>query len=417
MNCFIKYICSLLLLFGFTKNLFSQDYPYDITKYNFIRYDFNKIKFSKDSSAYLKLYQKLDSLILFGKGNLSVVQLGASHTQADIFSNQMRFRLQTMHPGLIGGRGFVFPYRMCKTNNPSNYSVEYSGFWTSCRNVEYKRSCDLGISGVSATTLSSDACIRVIMNPKNPIKYDCNQVKIFVEPGLGQFDILPEAYMGNYTVNKDYENGVIEYKFDTYFSNVAFHLCKTDSIQNHFTFYGLSLENDNSGITYHSIGINGASIPSWLKCKYFSKQLSFLKPDWIIIYLGVNDANTYSFKEDVYYNNYIELISEIKRCNPNVLFTFIVPNDFYLFRKRPNPAVEEEEVAINKLVTRYNASMYSIYDVMGGFGSSKIWLDHGLMSYDKVHMSVAGYTFSANLFFNAFLRTYDNYLEKKIKNN
>ena len=53
----------------------------------------------------------------------------------------------------------------------------------------------------------------------------------------------PETIYSKNSMLNLYENGVIEYKFDTYFSNVAFHLCKTDSIQNHFTFYGLSLEN------------------------------------------------------------------------------------------------------------------------------------------------------------------------------
>ena len=159
------FFLALLTITAFTAA--AQDYPYDITQYPFVRYDLNKIHFSKDSSGFTPIYQKMDSLIMYGKGKLTVVQLGASHTQADIFSNQMRYRLQTFHPGLVGARGFVFPFRMTKSNNPSNYSVEYSGFWTTCRNIEYKKNDILGLGGVSATTLTPNATLKVVLNPQN----------------------------------------------------------------------------------------------------------------------------------------------------------------------------------------------------------------------------------------------------------
>jgi lysophospholipase L1-like esterase len=219
--------------------------------------------------------------------------------------------------------------------------------------------------------------------------------------------------MGNYTVKKDIENGVIEYNFDRYSVDASFHLEQTDTLQNHFTFYGMSLENDNPGVTYHALGINGARIPSWIRCSYFSRQLKALNPDWVVIYLGVNDGNTTHFSQDSYYSQYVSLLDDIRMHNPKVQFTLIVPNDYFLLRRHPNPNVELEQKAIMQLVNKYNCSMYSIYDVMGGYGSCVTWLKHGLMASDKVHFSVAGYTYTGNLFFNAFLRTYDNYLEKK----
>ncbi|MBR2887794.1 MAG: hypothetical protein IKB95_06175, partial [Bacteroidales bacterium] len=49
----------------------AQDYPYDVTQYPFVRYDLNKIHFSKDSTGFNRIYQKLDTLIKFGKGKLT----------------------------------------------------------------------------------------------------------------------------------------------------------------------------------------------------------------------------------------------------------------------------------------------------------------------------------------------------------
>ena len=39
---------------------------------------------------------------------------------------------------------------------------------------------------------------------------------------------------------------------------------------------------DNSGIKYHSIGVNGASVPSYLRCDYLMDQLKLVKPDLVI---------------------------------------------------------------------------------------------------------------------------------------
>ena len=412
MNCCYKIIALLIALVPFSS--WAQDYPYDITQYNFVDYTKCKIIFSKDSTKYTKIYDKLDSMIRYGKSSLSVVQIGASHTQADIFSNQMRYRMQTFHPGLIGGRGFVFPYKMCKTNNPTNYIVRYTGTWNTCRNVEWKRSCELGISGASATTTDPNASIIVSMSPNNKIQYDFNTVKIFTAPHANMYDIVPTINMGMYDVSRIDSLGYIEFKFKNYQSIASFQLQKTDELQNSFTLYGISLENDNPGITYSAIGINGASLGSWLGCEHFARQVKLLQPDWFVIFLGVNDGNSYSFSPDVFYNNYDNFLSRILQQCPNALFTFIVPNDYYLYRKRPNPAVAKEQEEMLRLVNKYGASMFSIYDCMGGLGMSRVWVEKGLMAYDKVHMTATGYTFCADMFFNAFLKTFDNYLQNKI---
>lgn len=413
----MKFLLALLMVVAWGLAASAQDYPYDVEQFNYVDYSKAKLVFSKDSAKFQKLYVKIDSMIRYGKSQMSVVQIGASHTQADIFSNQMRMRLQTLHPGMVGARGFVFPYKMTKSNNPSNYVIKYSGTWQTCRNVEWKRMCELGISGASATTTDSTASLIISMNPKNQIDYDFNEVKVFTAPHADMYEILPTVEMGPYTVERVDSLGYLKFKFSRYQKVASFRLHKTNEYQRFFTLYGFSLENDNPGITYHAIGINGASLGSWLACEHFYKQLQFLNPDWIVIFLGVNDGNSYSFSQEVFYANYDAFLTRIQEYCPNTLFTFIVPNDYYLLRRRPNPAVEKEEEAMLQLVDKYGGSMYSIYDIMGGLGSSNIWVSRGMMAYDKVHMSVAGYVFTANLFFNAFLRSYDNYLQNKVRKN
>lgn len=408
----LKYFVAFLLTL-FTVGASAQDFPFDIKYYPFVDYKKAVLSFSKDSSAFNKIYSKLDSLILFGKGNLNIVQIGASHTQADIFSHRMRVRLQTFHPGLVGSRGFVFPYKMTKSNNPTNYSISWTGLWTTCRNVEWRKTCDLGISGASATTTDINAKLTISMSHKNEVNYDFNEIKIFTAPMVGQFDIVPDESMGKYTVERIDSVGLIDIKFEKYQSVAKFHFERDFNTQTSFTLYGFDLCNDNPGVTYSALGINGASLSSWLKCVHFERQLKHLNPDWFIIFLGVNDGNSVNFKEEIFYSNYVAFIDRVRRYCPNAVWTFVVPNDFYLLGRRPNPAMELEQSVAKQLVEKYNQSMFSIFESMGGLGSSLTWVNNGLMAHDKVHMTVAGYNLCADMFFNAFLQSYSNYLDKK----
>src|SRR5690606_31485683 len=57
-----------------------------------------------------------------------------------------------------------------------------------------------------------------------------------------------------------------------------------------YVLNGLILENGNSGIIYHSIGVNGAKFLDYNKYPLFFEQLKALNPDLIIISLGTNEA-------------------------------------------------------------------------------------------------------------------------------
>ena len=157
----------------------SQEDPYEIDKYDFINYDKNIIEFFGDSTDYRHVFDLLNNIILKGTGNINIVHIGDSHIQADYFSGRMRQRLQTFFQGGLGGRGFLFPYTVAKTNNPANFSVKYTGEWQSCRNVDNGNDCDLGLSGISVTTSDTLSSITIVLNHDDYPKYDFNKVKIF----------------------------------------------------------------------------------------------------------------------------------------------------------------------------------------------------------------------------------------------
>jgi len=414
MNTKIKILAVVFISFLQYQTANCQDYPYDIPTYNFIKYNSNKLHFFTDSSSFDRLYFKIDQLITFGKGQVNVLQIGASHTQADIFTGQLRSRLQTFYPGLNAGRGFVFPYRMINTNNPRNYYTQHSGNWLVCRNVEWNKTCSLGASGIAATTSDSAATLSIFLRNETSEKYDFNKVRIMMEPGANNYDVMVTNINVNASYIRNDSLGYIDIELDNYCTELHLKLQKSDSLQNKFTLFGINLNTPDPGFVINAFGVNGASLGSYLRCNFFIPQLKLMNPDWIIIALGINDGYTKNFNPEIYEQNYEQLIKNILEANPNVAITLVVPNDSYLYRKRPNTAIAKEQIVIEKLAAKYGCSMWSMYDVMGGYNSSVQWYNAGLMARDKVHFSPVGYNLLANLFFNAFLKSYDNHIEKNV---
>ncbi len=404
----MKKITIILLIF-FTLPAFAQDdFPLK-DRYPFVNYEKNKFLFPGDSTAFVNLFKKLDTLLFFGTNRLKVVQIGASHTQADIFTAQLRMRLQTMYPDLSSGRGYVFPYNLIKTNSPRSYSAKHTGQWNVCRNVE-RKVCDLGLTGISATTHSSGASISIFLREDPILDYSFNYVKILHSTDSASYKVLalPDSLVISEQTNL--ELGYTEFWLKKNIKDITIKVEKSEMWQNYFSLYGIFLENINPGIVFHPIGINGASTTSYNKATLFNKQMKAIDPDWVIIALGTNDGYTSNFDSLYFKNNFKTLIQKIKETNPDVAITIIVPNDDYYKKRYPNPNTEIQAGILIELAAEEGCAIWNMYEIMGGFNSSSLWLQAGLMAYDRIHFSASGYKHLADLFFTAMVDAYGKFM-------
>lgn len=178
-----------------------------------------------------------------------------------------------------------------------------------------------------------------------------------------------------------------------------------------FTVSGVLLENDNAGITYQSVGINGAKVTNYFAepCPNFERELEFLKPDLVILAIGINDANVEHFDEKHFRATYDTLIARIRNVSPNVPVIFTTNNDMYRkvkrrYVKHPNGKVASD--AFKKLADDYGGGVWDMFTLMGGLGSMADWAKAGLAKGDKVHFTHAGYVFLGDMFFKAFQKAY-----------
>ncbi|MEA3496511.1 MAG: GDSL-type esterase/lipase family protein [Bacteroidota bacterium] len=410
----MKYLY-LFIIFVFSYLVINaQDYPLEIDHYNYIHYDKNKIEFKgKSYENYLNLYKTLNSLALQGKGKINIVHIGDSHLQADYFSGELRKRLQTFIKGGLGSRGFLFPYSVAKTNNPTNYKVKYTGNWERCRNVSKDNPFDLGLAGINVYTYDSIASMSFELNTKDYPQYDFNNIKLFYNTEHCPYTIEIENDGGNKYVYTNYDAGYSEFHFSKYFDSVTIKFIKLDSINEPFIFYGISFENDNQGITYSTIGVNGAEVESYLKCKLFRSQLNTLNPDWIIISLGTNDAYYSKFDSKVFENNYNNLLDWIDEVAPGIPILITTPGDSYRRRRYLNYNMEKAGKVLMDVAEKRDVAVWDFYNIMGGLNAISLWYHSGLTARDKLHFNKYGYLLQGDLLFNAFVKSYDNF----IKNN
>lgn len=364
-------------------------------------------------------YKKMASHLRRGTGRINILHIGGSHVQAGYLSGRMRDNLISMYDSTShssikpGDRGVVFPFRAIGTNAPTNYSISHEGHWSASKCISQSPDAVLGISGAAAITSSENASLTLSFNDPT---WAFEQLRVL-------------GYSTNWTAHPVIvtENDTIYPSISDQQSGFLFHLpapttkCKVafSGIGNGetFTVRGLIPISKRHGITYTESGVNGAAVPSWLRCEAFQEELMLLPPDLVVFGIGINDAaTTYNdFDPEYFKQNYRQLLDRILEVNPQAAFLFITNNDCYqsVRIKRYNQNTPRVEQAFKELAEEYNGCVFNVFQIMGGPHSAGNWVSHGLMQGDRVHFTREGYHIIADLMYNALVKDFSNWAAHK----
>ena len=409
-----KLLFFYLLLVSST--IMAQTYMLDTIQddYTFINWKANKLKFVENSPTFARLFHKLDTIAKGGEQDVHVFHIGGSHIQADIYSNRLRTYLQHMSPTAKGQRGFIYPYKIAGTNNPSNYTVTYDGSWEGYRCSIVKDSVAWGMSGISAKFKDSVSNITIKANHRgyDIQKYNFNKIRIFYDNWTDDYEISlkDSELIADTKVNKEVH--FIEYTLTETVEELEFCVRRIgDQKNSEFLMMGLELMNDNPGIEYTTIGVNGASFNFYNRCKYFNNQLQLYKPDLFIVSVGTNDAYHPDFNPEQYRVYYEKLILDVQKANPDCAVLLTVPNDSYYKKKYPNPRTRVMRKIIYELATKHKMAVWDFYEIMGGFNSSRDWYLNELMPRDRIHFTQVGYRIKADLLLQAITGSWEQQLQ------
>lgn len=353
---------------------------------------------------------------------MNIAHIGDSHIQADILSGSIRQKLQLKFGN--AGRGLIFPYRVAKSNEPASYKTVTNVTWDSKRNVFYDKPLPIGVSGFTVDTKDSAAEINLTVKDQPGLGYSFTKFTLFHDRGPSNYDITvcddQNCERGKLrSIDKSASPFVSELKFDKPVRQLYLRNSVADTaMQKSTRIYGMLLENDSAGVLYNMIGVNGAEYRHYNLSKYFMQQFTFLNSDLVIVSMGTNEAFNGTFDKDLFYHNIDTLITGIRNANPNVAIILTTPGDSFKRSRKgrvKNPDVKTAEQTIIQYSIDHHIAYWDLFEVMGGFGSMAKWYTAKLSAKDKVHFSGKGYQIQGDLFYRAFMKSYQHYVDSKTK--
>ncbi|MGQ8869322.1 LysM peptidoglycan-binding domain-containing protein [Myroides sp. TSA_177.3] len=399
---------------------------------------------------------------------VNIVHIGDSHIQADFFSGRVRSLIQEQFGN--GGLGFTFPYQLARTN--SNNFVRYSSNsdWENRRNIYPVNGAKVGLSGIALSSTAKDAVIKVdlreskfaftkvkLFTPNNELTYrvgitdrDVNLTNTTVAKTSSHKIKSGESLSGiakkyNTTVahlkqlnklkstniqagktlvipTKEVERPQIAtsvfqpvhyskqktcFAFDFPNATAQFYLySEAQNTSNEIN--GIVLENDQAGIVYHTIGVNGARYSDYNKYPLFFDQLEGLEADLVIISMGTNEAfdkiDGESFKTEI--NRFLK---EVKSKNPRASILVTSPPPSYFSKGNPNTVASTlaNEIIINGVDQKY--AIWDMYYNLGGTLGLPYLIEEQMLAKDLVHYTIKGYEYTGTLFYEGLMKVYQNY--------
>ena len=411
MRCFLVLCMLPLFAFGQYPTLCTNDslsaVEQEIARnYPFVEVQCNQFQFfGTESPNWLHLNESLTQMIETGEGKLNFYHIGGSHLQADIYSHDFRTFLQSNWPGLSGERGLVFPYSLAHTNNPTNYNFSSPNTWKGFRSVNQRpEDFDYGLSGAAISCADSLVVIN-FKHLRTLVKPPFDRLRIYHNTGEFPYELnFGDQELLVTDLTHFPEMGYTEIRFSDHLDSLDLLFVKKSATPFTMELFGFEFLNDLPGITYTAIGINGASLPTYLANANFSRDLQLRAPDLFIFSVGTNDAHcSYeAFDPQVYKANLEKMILQVLQSNPNCAILLTVPNDDYYMRKYPNRNTARQRDVIFQLAAQYQMAVWDFYGIMGELGSSKTWKNYGLMQADYVHFTGTGYHLKGTLLIEAF---------------
>ncbi len=393
-----KYFYFFLFFQFCALQLFSQK------KYPFIQYDSNKIIHAADSSDFIAFYKKIDGLKNGALKRVTIAHYGGSHIQAGQWTEVLADSFQALGD-FKGGGAFTFPFRVVNTNGPPFYRSISTGTWVRCRCVPSELCAPLGMAGIAAVNNDAFASFGMKLKTNNHIQ-SFSSIKVYhnFNPSF-TFDIV-KGYPVPAKRIEVQEFGYTLFEFAVPVDSINFSLQKKDNTQRDFILRGFSIENEEPGFYFATMGVNGASTKSYINCSEFTKELMSLKPDLFIFSIGVNDAQDLDFNAEDFIKRYDSMVALVKSVSPDCAILFTTISDNYIKRKTSNSRSLATNAAIYHLMEKHNAALWDMFTIMGGLRSIYTWYQNDLASADKIHFNTEGYKLIGYLMFEAISKDY-----------
>ncbi len=409
---FISFLACFSAFSQTPDSLISASYIQRNTTYQdvfpFVRYEKNYVEWT-NSELVKPFFEKIKRS---HEQKVRILHIGDSHIQFDLVSGTARNGLQQIFGA--GGRGLIFPYSAARTNSPYDYVNYHTGYWENTKNIHYDHTLPVGVSGATIQTTDARSSFKFIFQ-RGTIQSDFRKIKIYAQQSPKSFALKlvysaqkePISISLNDTSSRlPYTEILLPQASDT----LEFLVEKTAENQKFLQINGILIESDQEkGVLYNSVGINGAGYKSILKQVLFGSHLKALAPDLVIVDLGINDFYRGRFNTEDVKRDIIRMIDTIRQAVPNAMIMMTDVQDTYRGRYNLIECQMFSQV-LKQIAFQKGCAFYNYYEISGGRYSMVKWLNYALTQYDRLHLTPKGYRVRGELYKNALFNSYQYYL-------
>lgn len=381
----------------------------DTTGYNFLQQEENEI----ENRAVLEpLFHKFYRQRTEGGQRISIVHIGDSHILGNFMTHEVRVRLQNAFGD--AGRGLVFPYKLAGTNGPKDYLVESNVRWSgsNCQR-DLDETTPYGVSGFLLETRQPEGQLIFRLRDTSTAETRLfTKMTVFHRRNDDAFEFNVHDDVTNQEAVLFMQDEFFKaYYFDRPVAQATLHFKRKSESAEKLEIDGVLLENELSGVQYHSIGVNGGKFSDFARARFFARELADLNPDLIILSFGTNEAQGKTNPRFLY-QQMEALVDQLKQYAPNAYFLLTTPADSYLRGRGFNPYMAPISEIIRQFARDKNYALWDLFLLSGGEKSAQNWKSSGLMSSDSVHYSKVGYSVQGRFFYQSLIRAYNDFVHQ-----
>jgi lysophospholipase L1-like esterase len=347
-------------------------------------------------------------------GRVAIAQLGASHTAAHYFTDQMRKRLAERFGG--AGRGFVAAGKASPRLAEGAVSRDLEGSWAVPDALAGpSRSTHWGLTGVRAEGLPG-AVLRTLFctSCRDEGGRAAFQVHYLEEPGMGRLEVRLD---GEIVASVPESDQPVQRTAARVLSFEAGGYARALEVRNAgggpIAVFGTAAEQLQAGIVYDALGLPGATgctVAGYEQATLVT-QLQARRPDLYVLFFGTNESVSERLDEERMQGCYDVLFGTLRRAAPSSECVVMGPTD--RMEQQPygwieSPSTDKVVRMLRKIARQHGCAFWSPRAAMGGPGAIDRWLEHDppLAHPDHVHLSAEGYRLLADALAEHLLATY-----------
>lgn len=339
-------------------------------------------------------------------GAVHLLQWGDSHTAADEWTGGLREHFQSRFGD--GGAGFSYAgrpyngYRRLDLRSGATRNWHTEGL--------VGRAGD-GIYGLGGLSITADKPHEAVY-----LQADCQQFELFYlqQPGGGSIQIYEDGNpVEQISTAGDLKPGY--YRYETEAGPHRFEIETLDRAP--VRLLGWVAEKAN-GVTYESLGINGASASMLLDWNedVLRSNIERRNPALIVLAYGTNEAGRKDWTVETYKDLYVRLIQRLRAAAPAATILVVGPPDRAVRVRKGWTVLDQVDTIIEaqrQAALQEGCAFWDLREKMGGKGAMNQWIQAGMAQFDHTHFTAPGYRMIGDAVFRDVMSQYEVFLKAR----